>query len=161
MRLFFRSQELSAPKRGPKIVKAEKAAGRVHMKFCFEMYELQLKNGRFLAHEHPSTAASWSLPFVLEMLLREDVNLVEVDLCDVGMKSSDADGEGLVCKRTKILTNSDEVPKRVARMCTRDHRHVNLIPSQESPALPRAFSRAFCSETITRSGPDVEPHHER
>ena len=58
---FSRLQELSAPKRDPKIVEAEKAAGRVHMKFCFEMYELQRRNGRFFAHEHPSTATSWSL----------------------------------------------------------------------------------------------------
>ena len=114
-------QEPSAPKRDPKIVEAEKAAGRVHMKFCFEMYELQRRNGRFFAHEHPSMATSWSLPFVLDMLLKEDVNLVEVDMCDFGMKSSDADGEGLVRKRTNILTNLDEVAKQVARKCTGDH----------------------------------------
>ena len=52
---------------------------------------------------------------MLDMLLKEDVTLVEVDMCDFGMKTSDADGEGLVRKRTNILTNSDEVAKRVAR----------------------------------------------
>ena len=116
------------------------------MKFWFEMYGLQRKNSRLFAHEHPSTATSWSLPFVLEMLLRDDVNLVEVDMCDFGMMSSDAEGEGLVRKRTKILTNSDEVAKRVARKCSKHHRHVNLIGGRAKSAqlYPRAFSPAFC-----------------
>jgi hypothetical protein len=33
---------------------------------------------------------------------------------DFGMKSVDAEGEGLVRKRTKIRTNSQEVAKRVS-----------------------------------------------
>ena len=48
------------PRRYLMIVEVEMAAGRAHTKFCFEMYELQRKNGRFFAHEHPSTATSWS-----------------------------------------------------------------------------------------------------
>jgi hypothetical protein len=80
------------------------------------------------------------------MLLRDDVNLVEVDMCNFGMMSSDAEGEGLVRKRTKILTNSDGVAKRVARKCTKDQRHVNPIGGRAKRAqlYPRAFSRAFC-----------------
>jgi hypothetical protein len=83
---------------------------------------------------------------VLEMLLREDVELVEVDMCNFGMTSSDAEGEGLVRKRTNILTNSPEVAKRVARRCSGDHRRVNLIGGRAKRAqiYPRAFSRAFC-----------------
>ena len=143
---FSRLQALNSPKRDPKVVEEELAAGRAHMNFCFEMYELQRKSGRFFAHEHPSTATSWSLPVVLEMLLKEDVDLVEVDMCDFGMKSVDDKGEGLVRKRTKILTNSQEVAKRVARRCAGGHRHVNLIGGRAKRAqlYPRAFSRAFC-----------------
>ena len=83
---------------------------------------------------------------MLKIVLREDVKLVEVDMCNFGMKSSDAKGEGLVRKRTKILTNSDEVAKRVARKCSKDHRHVNLIGGRAKRAQlnPRAFSRASC-----------------
>ena len=67
-------------------------------------------------------------------------------MCDFGMKSSDADGEGFVRKRKKILTNSAEFGKRVARKCTGDHRHVNLIGGRAKRAqlYPRAFFRAFC-----------------
>ena len=108
------------------------------------------------------------LPFVLEMLLTDDVNLVQVDMCDLGMMSSDGEGEGLVRKRTKILTNSDEVAKRLSRKCSKDHGHVNLIGGRAKRAqlYPCASSRAFCEgvaaqKTITCSGNDVEPHHER
>ena len=64
---FSKMQELNVPKRDPNFVEAELVVGRAHMNFCFEMYELQRKIGRFFAHEHPSTATSWSLPVVLEM----------------------------------------------------------------------------------------------
>ena len=143
---FFRLQGFNSPKRDPDIVEAELAAGRAHMKFCFEMYEVQRKAGRFFVHEHPSTATSWSLPIVLEMLLKEDVELVEVDMCNFGMESEDDGGKGLVRKRTKILTNSPEVARRVARKCTGDHRRVNLIGGRAKRAqlYPRAFSRAVC-----------------
>ena len=111
------------------------------MKFCFEMYEIQRRGGRYFVHEHPGTANDWSLPFVLEMFLREDVELVEVDMCNSGMMSSDAEGEGLVRKRTKILTNSPEVAKRVERRCSGDHRHVNRIGGRAKRA--QIYLRAF------------------
>ena len=67
---------------------------------------MQRRAGRFFAHENPSLASSWSLPEVLAMLIKEDVELVEVDMCDFGMVASDEYGEALVCKRTKLLTNA-------------------------------------------------------
>ena len=91
-------QGLSADNRDPQVVAAEQAAGRADMKFCFEMYEVQRNNGRVFAHEHPSTSTSWSMPELLEMLLKEEVGLVEFDMCDFGMKSKDAQREGLICK---------------------------------------------------------------
>ena len=60
-------------------------------------------------HEHPSLASSWNRPEVLRMLLQEDVELVQVDMCDFGMVASDEFGEALVRKRIKILVNADEV----------------------------------------------------
>ena len=127
------------------------------------MYEIQRKAGRFFAHEHPSTATSWSLPCVLETLLKVDVNLVEVDMCNFSKKSSDAEGEGLVRKRTKILTNSQEVAKRVARRCTGDQSHWRQgqkssdLPSSIQPSLLRGRRR---SETITLPWHEGESHHE-
>ena len=110
------------------------------------MYELQRRAGPDFAHEHPSLDSSWSLPVVLEMFLWADVELVEIDMCDFGLTASDEFGEALVRKRTKMLTNSPEVARRVARKCTGDHRHVHLVGGRAKRAqlYPRAFSRAVC-----------------
>ena len=80
------------------------------------------------------------------MLLKEEVELVDVDMCDFGMTASDELGEALVRKRTKVLTNSAEVAKRIARRCDGQHRHVHLIGGKAKRAqlYPRAFSRAVC-----------------
>jgi hypothetical protein len=80
------------------------------------------------------------------MLLRDDCELVEVDMCDFGLTASDEYGEALVRKRTKVLTNSPEVARRIARKCTGDHRHVHLIGGRAKRAqlYPRAFSQAVC-----------------
>jgi hypothetical protein len=132
--------------RDPEVVKKELAAARAHVTFCFEMYELQRLSGRYFAHEHPSSASSWNLPEVLEMLVQEDVDLVEVDMCEFGMVANDELGEGFVRKRTKVMTNAPEVAKRVAVRCGGGHRHVHLIGGKAKRAqlYPRAFSRAVC-----------------
>jgi hypothetical protein len=119
-------QGLNNHKRDPSIVAKELADACAHVAFCFELYEIQRKAGRFFMHEHPSSASSWSRPEVLQMLLRQDVELIEVDMCSFGMAANDEHGEALVRKRTKILTNSVEVARRVERKCTGDHRHVHL-----------------------------------
>ena len=49
---FSRLQALNSPNREPKIVEEELAAGRAHVIFCFEMYELQRTSGRFFASQH-------------------------------------------------------------------------------------------------------------
>ena len=143
---FSQLQGLNNHKRDPEVVRREMDQACAHIMFCFEMYELQRKAGRYFAHEHPSSASSWSRPEVLEMLLRDDCELVEVDMCDFGLTASDEYGEALVRKRTKVLTNSPEVARRIARKCTGDHRHVHLIGGRAKRAqlYPRAFSQAVC-----------------
>ena len=68
---------------------------------------------------------------MLAMLLKEDVELVEVDMCNFGMVASDEYGEALVRKRTRVLTNSADVARRISRKCNSMHRH----------ALSRLLSR--------------------
>ena len=143
---FSQLQGLNSAKRDPKVVKAELAAACAHVAFCFEMYEVQRRAGRYFMHEHPSAASSWNRPEVLEMLLKEDVELVEVDMCHFGMVGSDELGEALVRKRTKVLTNSCEVARRIAQRCDGQHRHIHLVGGRAKKAqlYPRAFSRAVC-----------------
>ena len=108
-------QGLNNHKRDQSVVAKELADACAHVAFCFELYEIQRKAGRFFMHEHPSPASSWSRPEVLQMLLRQDVEPIEVDMCSFGMTASDEHGEAFVRKRTKILTNSVEVARRVEK----------------------------------------------
>ena len=89
---FSQLQGLNNHKRDPEVERRELAEACAHIAFCFEMYEVQRKAGRYFAHEHPSSASSWSRPEVLKMLLQEDVDLVEVDMCHFGMSISDERG---------------------------------------------------------------------
>ena len=147
---FSQIQGLNNYRRDPEVVKKEMAAACAHIVFCFEMYEIQRRAGRYFMHEHPSSASSWSRPEVLEMLLREDVELVEVDMCDFGMTASDEFGEALVRKRTKILTNSAEVARRVARKCSGGHRHVHLIGGK---AKGLSFIRGLSARRYAKASP--------
>ena len=57
---FSQLQGLNNAKRDPEVIKKELAEACAHVCFCFEMYEVQRKAGRFFMHEHPSSASSWS-----------------------------------------------------------------------------------------------------
>ena len=41
-----------------------------HIKFVFELYDIQVRSGRYFLHEHPATATSWRLPVVTEFCAR-------------------------------------------------------------------------------------------
>ena len=51
-------QGLNKHKRDPSIVAKELADAVAHVAFCFELYEIQRKAGRFFMQEHPSSASS-------------------------------------------------------------------------------------------------------
>ena len=36
-----------------------RAKARVHLEFCKELYQLQMRAGRYFLHEHPRRASSW------------------------------------------------------------------------------------------------------
>ena len=68
-------------KMSPQQVQRIIAEGKVHMNFCFELYNMQLDQGRLCLHEHPSGAASWKLPEVVELLQCSGVQKVRGDMC--------------------------------------------------------------------------------
>ena len=55
---------------------------------------------------------------VVELASREGVEMTVCDMCAYGMVIEDDQGEALVEKRTKFLTNSPEACKRISRRCT-------------------------------------------
>ena len=64
-----------------------------HIDFCCEMYELQMKAGRYFVHEHPDSASSWALDRVCELTIKRTVITVHTDMCEFGLSTKDAMGE--------------------------------------------------------------------
>lgn len=56
---FSNLQGLARKKRDPRIVKQETDQAIGHLRFCTEIYRMQMKEGRLLMHEHPHSAPSW------------------------------------------------------------------------------------------------------
>ena len=145
-------QNLSKGKRDPKVVEKERKAAEEHVKFCVRMYKLQLDGKRFFVHEHPVGASSWQMSEMIELIARDGVDVVSVDMCQFGMKTVGKDGEGPARKRTKIASNSKEVLKRVGRKCPNSggpgepHKHVHLESgkTRQAQVYPREFCRAVC-----------------
>ena len=55
---FSALQNLLKAKRDLAVVKAELDAGRNHLIFCMNLYEIQIKSGRLFVHGHPHEATS-------------------------------------------------------------------------------------------------------
>ena len=56
-----------------------------HMKFVFELYQLQVREGRWFIHEHPKESTSWKLKEVSSLRKVEGVFDVETDQCMYGL----------------------------------------------------------------------------
>ena len=111
--MFSSLQNLSKGRRSK--VEFEKAMknAKEHVEFCLGIYKMQMAAGRYFLHEHPNSATSWSMPEVADMVAHEDVNIVTCDMCAYGLKVKDKQGEALAEKRTKLMSNSHEILKRV------------------------------------------------
>ena len=66
---FSQLQGLNKKRRDPKIVAKEFRAGRAHMRFCLEVYRMQMKANRHFVHEHPAGSTAWRLPEVQQFIL--------------------------------------------------------------------------------------------
>ena len=90
---------------------------------------------------------------MVELAMRSEVGLIEMDMCAFGMTSKDEQGEGLVKKSTRILSSSEEVLRGLDRKCRNkdaakedQHRHVHLIQGRAKGAqvYPRPFAEEVC-----------------
>ena len=143
---FSQLQGLNNFRRDPIIVGKELELGKRHIRFCLELYEIQLRGNRHFVHEHPAGSTAWKMTEMQQFILTHGTETVITNMCSFGMTAKDEQGEGLVCKPTKIMSSSEEVLKRIRRPCTGGHRHVHLISGKAKAAqvYPRAFCRAIC-----------------
>ena len=142
-------QELSRGKRDPGVAAAELRAAEVQLRFCGELYWLQLRGHRFFVHEHPSEATSWCYPEVVELACHREVGLVTVDMCCHGMVVDTGPLQGPARKRTKVLSNSQEVLKRVEAHCLnglpdKSFHHVHVPLESGRAKRCQIHPRAFC-----------------
>ena len=101
--------------------------GIAHVKLCMQLYRIQIDNGRYFLHEHPSGAWSWKLPDVDKLMRIPGVMHRTGHMCPHGMTSVDAQGEDLVLKPTRWMSNSAALLDEVAKRCAGGHRHVQLV----------------------------------
>ena len=152
---FSTLQNISKHKRDPEVVEAEKRAGIVHIKFCIELYKIQLQHHWYFIHEHPSGATSWQLPEIIAIMAEPSVGAALVDMCSYGMTALKNGKRGLVRKRTRLMSNSGEVLKRVATVCSNvgkeehlKHEHVPL--DQGSAKKAQVYPRGFVVNRYAR-----------
>ena len=91
--------------------------------------------------------------------------MVKLDMCAFGMSAKGPDGvEGLVKKPTTMMTNSNEVARRISKKCSNSgctieaekHEHVQLIGGRAAQAqvYPRSLCRAVCEGVAAQKRAD-------
>eukprot|EP00435_Cladocopium_sp_Y103_P033123 s170_g8.t1 len=116
----------------PKHLEA-RARGVRHLHLCVEKYKERHKRGKYFLHEHPAQADSWDDAEVIALQRLPGVYTVVGPMCAWGMKLySPRQGQGLVYKPTKFITNSIEIAKILDKHCLNRrggpvHRHISLI----------------------------------
>ena len=139
-------QNLNRKRMGEKRWKEMIAYGTRHLLFVIELYELQLRAGRYILHEHPLSASSWHLPELTDFMHRWDLKRFSGHMCRFGMTSEDANGPGLVKKPTGFICNADYIVSRLNKHCTGDHRHVHLMNGRADAA--RIYPDDLCRQIL-------------
>ena len=149
--MFCALQNLSRDKRNQEEYQEKLRIAKKQMQFCMEIYQMQMDRGKFFLHEHPDSATSWKLQEVQKMMNHRKVRTVKCDMCTFGMEATDKEGTALVRKRTKLMSNSSEILKRIESKCTNEagaakHRHADITGGQtrQCQVYPRAFCKKVC-----------------
>ena len=96
-----------------------RAKARVHLEFCKELYQLQMRAGRYFLHEHPRGASSWLEDYMEEITEDPRAMIVEADMCAFGLTSTTGWGEiEAARKATRFVTNSPHVAHAINMRCT-------------------------------------------
>ena len=136
-RWFSILQNLNKPKMDPKVWEYNLRQAEAHIKFVFELYDMQVRGGRYFLHEHPAQASSWKLPVVVDFCFRyPHLYAVTSNMCVFGMTTPlrGGDGEGYVANLTRWLTNSPCLAETLDRHCPGDHEHTHLLGGRAGAA---------------------------
>ena len=93
--MFCGLQNLGKRKRDETLFQKRLAVAKNHVKFCVEVYRMQIQAGRFFLHEHPDSSTSWQMPEVVSLQMMEEVYVNVCDMCAYGMVAVDGQGRRL------------------------------------------------------------------
>lgn len=117
--------------------------GVEHLELAMAIARWQHRRGKYFLFEHPAYALSWEEDVVEEVKRLEGVEEVRLDMCMFGMNVS---GKGLNKKPTKLLCNSEEIARRMSKVC--DHSHFHVPTMCGLPKKAQKYPEAFCKEVI-------------
>eukprot|EP00913_Durusdinium_trenchii_P035579 g33295.t1 len=139
---FSRMQALNRGRRDEKKALQVLHTGREHLRLAVAVIRWQLKQGRSIVFEHPSTATSWGEAELQELLIRQDLHQIDSHMCAFGMNVT---GNGLNLKPTRWLTDMEEVAQRLNRRCDGTHRHEALEGGNKT-RLAQVYPPELCRQ---------------
>ena len=122
-----------------------------HVKFICEIYRYQMDKGRWLVHEHSSTATSWSEGCVLALMKSEGVATTITDQCMFVLKTWSSDGGPAIAKeRTRFMSSPKEILDAINKKCDGSHTHQPLIHGRAGAAAiyPPTLCKATCKGLV-------------
>ena len=119
---------------GEQHLEAKMQDASVHLECCAKLDRLQLNQGIYFFHEHPTTASSWRAPCIENLVESPFVYRVNAHMCALGLASSDEHGTAPCKMPTTFLTNSVAILQQLDRQCPGCPRHVLLIDERAEVA---------------------------
>ena len=89
--MYCQLQNLN-PRKDSEEWNARREEADTFMKFMCQVYEEQVKNGRYFIHEHPAGASSWQLECIQSLGNMNEVGFVTLDMCAYGLVSYGEEG---------------------------------------------------------------------
>lgn len=141
-------------KMDPQVVQQRLHNGCIHLKFECKLYKRQIDHGKYVSHEHPAQARSWSEPCIKDIAMLNNVAIVKSDLCAFGLTTppEDEHDHRPAKKSTTFMSNSDAMLATLSRTCSRDHVHQQLVGGRCAAAalyplpLVRAIIRGIANQ---------------
>ena len=131
---------------------------------AFELYQLQVREGRCFIHEHPKEATSWKLKEVSNLRNVEGMFDVVADQCMYGLAVRVRGGRSSAVKRpTRFLTNAERVADELQWKCNGGHTRQRTMGSamyQLVDTYPPDLRRAICrgvTKELKMKKRNVEP----
>ena len=97
-----------------------------HWKYRCGLCMHHLRRCLYFVHEHPETAASWTVPCAVKLPSMPGVFVSTVDQCSYSLRARGHQGMGPAKKLTMIVANTVGVTNEMQRRCPGCKGHVNL-----------------------------------